>query len=97
MNTVLVICLSAMACIGIGCFIGDKLFDIKGSNEYIAIMLYDNPAEVEQTLNRYIAKQNWKGAEGKVLLLDMGMGEKSREICQKAMSEICDAVLYKMK
>lgn len=92
MDTVLWICACTLACIGIGAMIGDWMFArrLKPFERcwYRLIVLYDNPGQVESVLKRYLLRVTWSGFDGMVILVDTGMGEAARIVCDRMMSEM---------
>ena len=97
MDTVLWIFMCMFILIGIVCIIGDYAY-VRSTKKpargnYRVITLYDNPAEVEQLLNRYLLRLGWSGPDGVILLVDMGMGPESAKICKIAMNDMYGAYI----
>ncbi|MDR2932535.1 MAG: hypothetical protein LBV27_05450 [Oscillospiraceae bacterium] len=95
MDIVMWICVCTLACIGMACIIGDLVYAKKPGkltkSNYRVITLYDNPAEVERQLNDCLLRLGWSGPDGVILLVDMGMGPKALEICERAMRDMYGA------
>jgi len=81
-----------LAVIGIAVMLGDYLFVRRSGGlsrgNYRVITLYDDPVEVERILNKCLLRMTWHGPDSAVILVDMGMGEGSRAVCERLRKEL---------
>jgi len=77
---------------GISAMLGDYLFVrrcgglVRGN--YRVVTLYDDPVEVEKMINKCLLRMNWHGPDSAVILVDMGMGEEARAVCERLKKEL---------
>ena len=92
MDIILWIVVSALAVVGIAAMAGDYIFVRRSGGmtrgNYRVITLYDDPVEVEKMLNKCLLRMTWHGPDSAVILVDMGMGEQSRAVCDRLKKEL---------
>lgn len=97
MNTVLWILVSLLALIGAAEILGRWYFSRKprrfANGNYRLITLYDDPVQVEAALNHQLLRLSWFGPESLLLFVDMGMGSRSLEVCEKILPEMYNVFL----
>lgn len=98
MNLLFLLILCALAAVGLvqclGWFFTGRKPPKGLRRSYHIVPLYDDPALLESQLRHSMARLSWNGDGGEVVLLvDMGLGEACRALCETLLREYPALVL----
>lgn len=96
MNEIIGIFLCLFAAVGLAqcvCWLIARFRPQEAPRVYQIIPLYDDPAQIEVRLRFGINQLEWNCTGDRVILVDMGLGEESRTVCDRFLRRYPGIVL----